>query len=325
MHGHSHSPPTVERRGDVVVVGASPAALTVAADLGARGRSVIVVDDAGTDAEARETVRRHGVEVLDARVQELGEARVSLTGGNALVASRVLNADELDGADEARVAAEVDAALAEAGTGSANEADWDHRYGSDRVWSGNPNGALVAEVEGMSPGRALDVGAGEGGDAVWLAEHGWRVTAADISGRALERVAAEAGRRGLDIALLHTDANADDPFDGATFDLAVAMYASIPRTADGRGVRNLLGAVAPGGTLLVVSHDLAPMRTPIDVTTASRGYDPDAYVRVDDVAAAVAGDDGWGVERHELRARPPGATSSHHVDDVVLRLRRNGA
>lgn len=323
MHGHSHSPPTVERRCDVVVLGASPTGLSVAAGIGSRGRSVIVVDDAGTDAEAREVARRHGVEVLDARAQEIGAGRVVLTGGNTLVATQVLSAADLDVTGPAEVAAEVDGALASAGAGSANEADWDHRYGGERVWSGNPNGALVAEVDGMIPARALDVGAGEGGDAVWLAEHGWRVTAADISGRALERVAAEAGRRGLDIALLHADANADDPFGGATFDLVVAMYASIPRNADGRGVRNLLAAVAPGGTLLVVSHDLAPMRTPIDVATASRGYDPDAYVRVDDVAGSVAGDPAWAVERHELRARPPGATSSHHVDDVVLRLRRN--
>ena len=72
---------------------------------------------------------------------------------------------------------------------SANEADWDHRYGGDQMWSGNPNGTLVNEISGLAPGRALDVGAGEGGDALWLAEQGWRVTASDISQRALDRVA----------------------------------------------------------------------------------------------------------------------------------------
>src|SRR5207253_10099824 len=56
---------------------------------------------------------------------------------------------------------------------SANEDDWDHRYGGDQIWSGNANGSLVSEVEALRPGRVLDVGAGEGGDAVWLAEHGW--------------------------------------------------------------------------------------------------------------------------------------------------------
>ena len=57
---------------------------------------------------------------------------------------------------------------------SANAADWDHRYGGEQLWSGNPNGALVNEISGVAAGRALDVGAGEGGDAIWLAEQGWR-------------------------------------------------------------------------------------------------------------------------------------------------------
>jgi hypothetical protein len=60
---------------------------------------------------------------------------------------------------------------------SSNEADWDHRYQGDQLWSGNPNGALVHQISGMTPGSALDVGAGEGGDALWLADHRWQVTA----------------------------------------------------------------------------------------------------------------------------------------------------
>ncbi len=205
---------------------------------------------------------------------------------------------------------------------SANQADWDHRYGGDRMWSGNPNGSLVHEVEGMVPGRALDVGAGEGGDAVWLAEQGWKVTASDISPRALDRIAAEADRRGLAIERQHADANALDAFDRGGFDLVTAAYASIPRTPDDRAVRNLLDAVAPGGTLLVVSHDLEPMRAPVDTHEHSRPFDPDAYVRVDDVADALTDIAGWDVEVHERRPRPAGAASSHHVDDVVLRARR---
>ena len=205
---------------------------------------------------------------------------------------------------------------------SGNEADWDHRYAGEQMWSGNPNGTLVHEMTGVAPGRALDVGAGEGGDAVWLAEQGWTVTANDISSRALDRVAAEAERRGLTIHGNHADANALDPFASAQFDLVSAHYASIPRTPDGRGVRNLLDAVAPGGTLLVVSHDLAPMRAPVDTQHHSRPFDPDAYVRVEDVVAALDGDPAWTIEAQETRPRPPGAASNHHVDDVVLRARR---
>ena len=213
--------------------------------------------------------------------------------------------------------------IAAAARPSANETDWDHRYGGDRMWSGNPNGTLVAEVGGRPPGRVLDVGAGEGGDAVWLAEQGWHVTASDISQRALERVSAEAQRRDLQIECRHVDANARDAFEGRTFDLVSAQYASIPRTPDRRAVRNLLDAVAPGGTLLVVSHDLEPMRVPVDTSRHSRPFDPDAYVRLDDVAAAIADSSEWEIEAHDTRPRPPGAASaSHHVDDAVLRARR---
>ena len=157
---------------------------------------------------------------------------------------------------------------------SAAEADWDHRYGDAQIWSGNPNGTLVNEIAGLVPGRALDVGAGEGGDALWLAEQGWSVTASDISPRALDRIDAEAEHRGLRVECHRADANALDPFETSAFDLVSAQYASIPRTPDSRGVRNLLNAVAPGGTLLVVSHDLEPMRTPIDPLAHGRPFDP---------------------------------------------------
>jgi thioredoxin reductase/SAM-dependent methyltransferase len=230
-------------------------------------------------------------------------------------------------ADGSRIGAMISFSLADDDTAaaprsSANQADWDHRYEGDRMWSGNPNGTLVSEVTDLTPGRALDVGAGEGADALWLAERGWSVTANDISRRALGRVGAEAERRGLHVDCHHADANAPDAFDPGAFDLVSVQYASIPRTPDGRGVRNILSAVVPGGTLLVVSHDLEPMREPIDTVTQSRIFDPDAYVRVDDVIAALAHSSAWDIQVHETRPRPTGAASSHHVDDIVLRARR---
>jgi thioredoxin reductase/SAM-dependent methyltransferase len=231
-------------------------------------------------------------------------------------------------ADGSRVGALISFSLARedlraAARPSANESDWDHRYEGDRMWSGNPNGTLVNEVGGLTPGRALDVGAGEGGDALWLAARGWNVTASDISRRALDRVTAEAARRGLRVECRHADANATGAFETAAFDLVSAQYASIPRTPDDRGVHNILNAVAPGGTLLIVGHDLEPMRAPASAPEHSRPFDPDAYVRVDDFAAVLAGSPAWDVELHEKRPRPPGAASaSHHVHDVVLRARR---
>jgi thioredoxin reductase/SAM-dependent methyltransferase len=231
-------------------------------------------------------------------------------------------------ADGSRVGAMISFSLARddiraAARPSANESDWDHRYQGAQMWSGNPNGTLVNEVGGLAPGRALDVGAGEGGDAIWLAARGWKVTASDISQRALDRVGAEAGRRGLRVECHRADANASGAFPAAAFDLVSAQYASIPRTPDDRGVRNLLGAVAPGGTLLIVSHDLEPMRAAVGTPGHPQVFDPDAYVRVDDFAAALAGSAAWDIELHEKRDRPAGAASAaHHVHDVVLRARR---
>ncbi|HET8930238.1 MAG TPA: FAD-dependent oxidoreductase [Acidimicrobiales bacterium] len=224
----------------------------------------------------------------------------------------------------------------------AGEVDWDQRYSGEQLWSGRPNGNLVAEVADLVPGRALDVGAGEGGDALWLAEQGWAVVASDVSSRALERIATEADRRDVIVETLHVDANAvgayaDEP-DGPApdgpapdgpepdgrqaFDLVTASYASIPRTPDHRAVSNILGAVALGGILVVISHDVAAMRAPIDVHVGSQAYDVDAYERVADFAAVVEASDDWIVEVDALRPRPPGAASEHHIDDIVLRARR---
>ena len=234
-------------------------------------------------------------------------------------------------ADGSRVGAAISRSLADedirdAARPSANQADWDRRYGGDQMWSGNPNGTLVAEASSLTPGRALDVGAGEGGDALWLAERGWNVTASDISGRALDRVRSAAGQRGLRVDCQQVDANALDAFPALAFDLVSAQYASIPRTGDDRAVRNILEAVGPGGTLLIVSHDLEHGHGAEHGHGHDRPFDPDAYVRVDDFAAALADSGDWEIEVHEKRPRPPGAASAaQHSHDIVLRARRRAA
>ena len=210
--------------------------------------------------------------------------------------------------------------LADAARTSGGQSDWEHRYGSpDRIWSGNPNGSLVAEVAPLAPGRAIDVGAGEGADALWLAERGWDTTACDISENALARVRDEAERRGLEVRLLHADASVLGAFGDRTYDLVCAQYASLPRTPDGRGTANLLDAVAPGGTLLLVTHDVPDAPHHHDATGAGRMFDVEAYVGVEDIAAMLDADPAWDIEVHETRPRPPGAVSTHHVDDIVLR------
>src|SRR3954471_19110151 len=103
------------------------------------------------------------------------------------------------------------------------------------MWSGRPNGRLVATVTGLTHGRAVDVGCGEGADAVWLAQQGWQVTALDVSGVALQRAELAAGRAGVDVHWVHAGLM-DAELDGQ-FDLVSAQYPALPRTPDGRTVR----------------------------------------------------------------------------------------
>jgi SAM-dependent methyltransferase len=148
-------------------------------------------------------------------------------------------------------------AAAEAAAGSlSGEEFWDARYGeSDRIWSGNPNEALVREAGDLPPGRALDLGCGEGADAVWLARRGWRVTATDISGVALERAAGHAAEAGVADRVDFRRHDLGESFPAGEFDLVSACflhaYGDFPRA---RILRAAAGAVAPGGVLLVVGH-----------------------------------------------------------------------
>jgi SAM-dependent methyltransferase len=135
---------------------------------------------------------------------------------------------------------------------------WDDRYGSaDQLWSGQPNSQLVAQLAGLPPGDALDVGSGEGADAIWLASQGWTVTAADISAVALERAAGHAARCGAEIAGRISWQQADllswDPGD-QRYDLVSALFMYLPEAAIESLHRRLAAAVRPGGTLLIVLH-----------------------------------------------------------------------
>jgi SAM-dependent methyltransferase len=197
------------------------------------------------------------------------------------------------------------------------QAEWDRRYTErDRLWSGRPNGALVAEVAGLTPGRVLDVGCGEGADAVWLAREGWDVTALEVSGVALERAAGHARDAGVSIRWVHAGL-AEAGLPPASFDLVSAQYPALLRTPDGAAERAMLAAVAPGGVLLLVHH--AGME---DRPAEDGDFDPADYVWPSMVAALL--DDSWQVEVDEQRPRvaPEGGAGAHHTDDVVLRARR---
>ena len=202
-------------------------------------------------------------------------------------------------------------------------AGWDARYDtSEFVWDTEPNRFLPAEVDGLTPGRALDVACGEGRNAVWLATQGWDVTGIDFSSVGLAKAERLAERAGVTCEWTVADVSQPRPADapvGPQFDLVVLFYAQMD--ADGR--RNMLAssarAIAPGGTLLWVAHDITNVADgvggPQDVAVLSG---PDDVVA--DLVAAV-GD--LVVERAEVVRRPverDGVT----VDalDTLVRVRR---
>jgi SAM-dependent methyltransferase len=210
------------------------------------------------------------------------------------------------------------------GTGCVfDEGFWDERYRSARqVWSGDPNPQLVAEVAGRPPGRALDVGCGEGADAIWLAQRGWVVVAADISSVALERGARHA--RDTDpvasarIEWWQADLLARPPEPGL-FDLVSVQFMQLPPEPRTRLFTALAASVRASGTLLVVGHH------PSDLTTGvARPPMPELFYSPDEIAALL--DDSWAVEVSEARPRPactPDGTEVTVHDSVLVAIRRS--
>jgi SAM-dependent methyltransferase len=137
---------------------------------------------------------------------------------------------------------------------------WEQHYGErERIWSGRVNVQLAKVVADLPPGRALDLGCGEGGDAVWLAEHGWKVKAVDISETAIGRAAAEAQSRGLRDRIEFERHDLSDSFPDGIFDLISAQFLhSTVRLERPQILRNAAKAIAPGGVLVIVDHAAPP-------------------------------------------------------------------
>ncbi|MGQ0824638.1 MAG: SAM-dependent methyltransferase [Actinomycetota bacterium] len=202
------------------------------------------------------------------------------------------------------------------------QAVWDERYRSSAsVWSGRPNLQLVAEIADLAPGAGLDVGCGEGADAIWLAERGWSVTALDISTVALERAEGRARERGADLASriswVHADLIDWSP-PAAAFDLVSAQFMQAPADVLQALHVRLAGAVAPGGTLLVVGHH------PSDLENPAVRRPPRAYLFTGREVSATLPGDHWVVLVDAARPRevagPNGETIVVH--DTVVRARR---
>jgi SAM-dependent methyltransferase len=197
---------------------------------------------------------------------------------------------------------------------------WDDRYASmPTLWSGHVNAVVMAEAGALSPGTALDVGCGEGGDALWLAERGWRVEGVDVSQVALDRAARRAQQAGPDIESRLTWTRRDlmtwrPP--QAAYDLVTVSFMHLPGGDREVVYAALADAVAVGGTFLVGAH------SPFDIGVVPRPHDPQLYFTAEELAAGL--DERWEVVTSEARPRPGTHPDGGDVTlhDTVLRARR---
>lgn len=135
--------------------------------------------------------------------------------------------------------------------------DWDRRYAeTGLLWSATPNRFLVAEVAELPRGRALDLACGEGRNALWLAELGWRVTAVDFSEVAIAKARERAEREGARVDFVCADLLEYEP-EREAYDLVLVLYLHVPASERRLVLGNAAAALAPGGTFLLVGHDLS--------------------------------------------------------------------
>ena len=176
------------------------------------------------------------------------------------------------------------------------QAAWDQRYsGPGLVWGAGPNRFVADELTALPPGRAIDLGTGEGRNAIWLAERRWLVTAVDFSAGGLARAGRLAAERGVSVNWVHADLLAWQP-ESDGYDLVLIAYLHLPSAELARVFRAAAAAVAPGGTLLAVGHDRENI---------ARGHggpqDPD---RLYTPAAVIAELGGLGIRRVDRVLRP---------------------
>jgi SAM-dependent methyltransferase len=198
--------------------------------------------------------------------------------------------------------------------------EWDERYSGDElVWSSTPNQFLVAEVVGLRAGRAVDLACGEGRNAIWLAEQGWEVTGVDFSPVGLAKAKRFADFSGVKIDWIESAVEDWTP-PPAGFDLVAMLYLQLPQKTRSVALDLAASAVAPGGTLVVVAHD-------VDNLTRGFGGPPNADVlyRVSEVTE-VAIDRGLTVKRagQAIRLVETSEGPREAIDTVVRACRQRG-
>jgi SAM-dependent methyltransferase len=198
---------------------------------------------------------------------------------------------------------------------------WEEHYGErDRVWSGRVNTRLAEIVAPLPPGRALDLGCGEGADAVWLAEHGWHVLAVDISDTALQRAAADALTRGLTDRITFAQHDLSESFPDGTFDLVSAQFLHSKLPLDRTGIlQRAAGALRPGGTVVIVDHAGPP-------PWASKLHHDHYFPSADEVVGALNLPEAeWELLQAaplEREATGPNGESGMLTDNVIVLRRR---
>jgi SAM-dependent methyltransferase len=203
-------------------------------------------------------------------------------------------------------------------SGQVDRQQWDERYASSEfTWSTQPNQFVAAELAGLPPGRALDLAAGEGRNTVWLAERGWHVTAVDFSRVGLEKGRKLSAARGVDedrVTWIVADLNDYQPEPGR-FDLVLIAYAQVAPDLRARLLAGAAAAVAPGGTMFVVGHDLT------NLTEGAGGPQyPEVLYTPELITAGLAGLRVLRAERVRRAVQQDGAPAT--AIDTLVRARR---
>ena len=195
--------------------------------------------------------------------------------------------------------------------------DWNLRYaGSDLLWTAEPNRFLVEQLGDLAPCRVLDLACGEGRNAVWLAGRGFAVDAIDFSDVALGKARTLAAARGVQVSWIEADVERFDP-GAAAFGLVLVLYLHLPWPRMRPVLRRAARAVAPGGTFLLVGHDLENL---------ARGWggprDPEVHYTPERVAGELGG---LAIVAAARRERPVETAEGPRVAiDCLVRARAAG-
>jgi SAM-dependent methyltransferase len=205
--------------------------------------------------------------------------------------------------------------LPAADSSAASRARWNRRWAEERARSTTePSELLVSEVQGLTPGAALDLACGAGRNAVWLARHGWRVTGVDFSNVALRMARALAADAAVVVEWIEADAAVWTP-PARAWDLVCVLYLQLPAVERRCALAHAAGAVRPGGTLLVVGHDR------LNLTEGWAGpTQAEVLFTPDDVVAEIEGLEVLKAERvrRAVSEAPPGRAAI----DALVRARR---